>query len=66
MESLRFLAVTSMVLGAILGAMSRFIFHLPALASGGIAVTSTVGLFMIVLVMSSITFKRSMRYSDDQ
>ncbi len=65
MDSLRFLAGTSVVLAAILGLMSQFIFRLPTLASGAIAVTTMIGLFLIMLVFNSITFKRSLRYKED-
>ena len=61
MDSLRFLIGTSIVLGAILGGMSQFIFNLPAIASCGIAVSSMIGLFLIMLVLNSITFSRSAR-----
>jgi hypothetical protein len=63
MDAFRFLISTSAVLGAILGAMSYAIFHLPAMASGGIGVSTMIGLFMIMLVFNNITYNRSMRYS---
>ena len=65
MDSLRFLVGTSVVLAAILGAMSQFIFRLPTLASCGIAVATMIGLFLIMLVFNNISFKRSMRFRQD-
>jgi hypothetical protein len=59
MDTLGFLAGTSIVLGAFLGAMSQFVFHLPAMVSGGIAISSIIGLFLITLVLNSISFRRS-------
>ena len=59
MDSLRYLTGTSVVLGAVLGLMSQFIFRLPMFASIGIAASTMIGLFMITLVLNSITFKRS-------
>jgi hypothetical protein len=65
MDSLRFLAGTSVVLAAILGVMSQFIFRLPTLVSGAIAVTTMIGLFLIMLVFNNISFKRSTRFMLD-
>jgi len=60
-DTLKFLTGTSVMLGAILGAMSQFVFHLPTLASGGIAVSTMIGLFLIMLVLNSISFRWSSR-----
>ena len=66
MDSLQFLAGTSVVLAAILGIMSQFIFRLPTLVSGAIAGTTMIGLFLIMLVFNNITFKRSLRYQAEE
>ena len=61
MDEIRILVGTSLVLGAILGALSFFVFSLPLLAAAGIMIATILGLFMITLVLNSITYKRSMR-----
>ncbi len=67
MDSLKYLTGTSVVLGAILGVMSQFVFNLPTLASSGIAVSSMIGLFLIMLVLNSISFRRSIHdFTEEQ
>lgn len=63
MDAFKLLVVTSIILGLILGTMSCFVFHLPALVSAGIAAVTMIGLFLIMLVLNNITFNRSTRYS---
>lgn len=67
MDTLRFLIGTSILMGAVLGGMSQFVFQLPMLASFGIAISSMIGLLLITLVLNSISYNRSHRFfQEDQ